>query len=224
MVDTGDSARAEEAQVARERAFHQQGEAQWATLIEQAEEEKKTAQQARLTSIREQPATWVRWLSATSAETRKDLAEAWLAEAWLAATEAQLAATETLTPAEVRREPAVARLVATEILTPAEARREPTEVATGAKKAASTKVTMDKPTRPPDRLNEQFTVTSAVLVQEPGEPAELKEPGGRASGKVQGSDGQCASSGVRQSGDPGRRPEREAKCKTGLWETTRRTG
>jgi len=132
LADTGDSARAEEAQVARERAFHQQGKAQWATLLEQAEEEKKTAQQARLTSIREQPATWVRWLSATSAETRKDLAEAWLAEAWLAATEAQLAATETLTPAEVRREPAVARLVATEILTPAEARREPTEVATGA--------------------------------------------------------------------------------------------
>jgi hypothetical protein len=36
---------------------------------------------------------------------------------------------------------------------------------------------MGKPARPPDRLNEQFAVTSAVLVQEPGEPAELKEPG-----------------------------------------------
>ena len=32
-------------------------------------------------------------------------------------------------------------------------------------------------------------------------------------GKVQGSDGQCASSGVRQSGDPGGGPEPEAKCK-----------
>ncbi len=41
---------------------------------------------------------------------------------------------------------------------------------------------MGKPARPPDRLNEQFTVTSAVLVQEPGEPAELGEqevPGGQ---------------------------------------------
>jgi hypothetical protein len=35
---------------------------------------------------------------------------------------------------------------------------------------------MDKPTRPPDRLNEQFAVTSAAFVQEPGEPARLKEP------------------------------------------------
>ncbi len=98
LADTGDPARAEEAQVARERAYQQRGEAQWATLLEQAEEENKTAQQAQLTSIRVQPAKWVRWLSATSAETRKDLAEAWLAEAWLAATEAQLAATETRHP------------------------------------------------------------------------------------------------------------------------------
>jgi hypothetical protein len=141
---------------------------------------------------------------------------------------------------------------------------------------------MGKPAKPPDRLNEQFTVTSAVLVQEPGKPAELKEPGkpagleepgepaelgepevpGRPEGpgepresaelkelqgmrrareggtvakadtvrvrreaerlaedtkmdpsKVRGSDGQCASSGVRQSGDPGGGPEPEAKCK-----------
>ena len=57
LADTGDSARAEEAQVARERAFRQRGEAQWATLLEQTEEEKKTAQQARLTSIREQQAS-----------------------------------------------------------------------------------------------------------------------------------------------------------------------
>jgi hypothetical protein len=38
---------------------------------------------------------------------------------------------------------------------------------------------MDKPARPPDRLNEQFAVTSAVFVQEPekpGGPAELKKP------------------------------------------------
>ena len=158
----------------------------------------------------------------------------------------------------------------------------PAEVAAGAEKAASMKVAMDKPTRPLDRLNEQCTVTSAVLVQEPGKPAELKEPGkpaeleepgepaelgepevlGRPEGpgepresaelkelqgmrrareggtvakagtvrvrreaerlaedtkmdpsKVRGSDGQCASSGVRQSGDPGGGPEPEAKCK-----------
>jgi hypothetical protein len=53
LADTGDSARAEEAQVARERVFHQRGEAQRAALLEQAEEEEKTAQQARLASIRE---------------------------------------------------------------------------------------------------------------------------------------------------------------------------
>ncbi len=41
------------------------------------------------------------------------------------------------------------------------------------------------------------------------------EQGGCASSKVRGSDGRCASSGVLQSGDPGRRPEPEAKCKAG---------
>ena len=70
----------------------------------------------------------------------------------------------------------MARPAATETLTPAEARREPTEAATGAEKAASAKAAMDKPTRPPDRLNEQLAVTSAAFVQEPGEPARLKEP------------------------------------------------
>ena len=74
LADTGDSARAGEAQVARERAFRQRGEAQRAALLEQAEEEKKTAQQARLTGIREQPAAWVRWLSPTLAEASKELA------------------------------------------------------------------------------------------------------------------------------------------------------
>ncbi len=39
---------------------------------------------------------------------------------------------------------------------------------------------MDKPARPPDRLNEQFAVTSAVFVQDPDGPAELEEPGGPA--------------------------------------------
>ena len=57
LADTGDSARAGEAQVARERAPQQRGEAQGATLLEQAEEENKTAQQARLASIREQQAS-----------------------------------------------------------------------------------------------------------------------------------------------------------------------
>jgi hypothetical protein len=45
------------------------------------------------------------------------------------------------------------------------------------KNAASAEAVVGKPARPLDRLNEQFTVTSRVLVQEPGEPAELKEPG-----------------------------------------------
>ena len=91
---------------------------------------------------------------------------------------ARLAAAEILTPAEKRREPTEARLAATETLTPAGARREPTEAATGAgeattgaEKAASAEAAMDKPARPPDRLNEQFAVTSAAFVQEPGEPA-----------------------------------------------------
>jgi hypothetical protein len=78
--------------------------------MEVPEEEKEIGQQARLASIREQQASLavqplVRWLS----------------------TEAWLAATETLTPAEACREPTEARLAATETLTPAKARREPTE-------------------------------------------------------------------------------------------------
>ncbi len=129
MADMGDSARAGEAQVAQERAFHQRGEAQRAALLEQTEEEKKTAQQARLASIREQQASLaaqplVRWL------------------------------------------PTV----------PAEARVKPAEAATGAEKAASAEAVMGKPARPPDRLNERFTVTSAVLVQEPGRPERPGEP------------------------------------------------
>jgi hypothetical protein len=193
-ADTGDSARAEEAQVARERALHQRGKAQRAALLEQAEEEKKTIQQARLASIREQQAALVRWFSAMRVEANKKLAEA------------QLAATEILTsaearrePAEARRKPAEARLAATEGLAleegPKQLQREPAELrgskeseelkglkesATGAEKAANAKAAMDKPARPPERLNEQFAVTSAVFVQEPGEPAQLKEPGGPA--------------------------------------------
>ncbi len=53
----GESARAGGAQAARERAPHQRDEAQRAALLEQAEEEKKTGQQARLASIREQQAS-----------------------------------------------------------------------------------------------------------------------------------------------------------------------
>ncbi len=79
--------------MAHERAGQEWGRTQRAALLEQVEEEKKTGQQARLASIREQPASLVRWLSATLAGARKELAEAWLA------------ATETLTPAEARREP-----------------------------------------------------------------------------------------------------------------------
>ena len=170
--------RAGEAQVAQEGAPHQRGEAQRATLLEQAEEalvarerasqpaatalrngradqetrrstrtheditdrqkdlhvipqrraaeeEKKTAQQARLTSIREQQASLaaqpiVRWLPTVSAEARVESTEARREPAV-----ARLAATETLPPAEARREPAVVRPAATETLPPAEARREP---------------------------------------------------------------------------------------------------
>ncbi len=35
---------------------------------------------------------------------------------------------------------------------------------------------MDKPAKPPDRLDEQFAVISAVYVQEPEEPGDLEEP------------------------------------------------
>ncbi len=59
--------------MARERAPHQRDEAQRASLLEQTEEEKKTAQQARLASIREQPAALVRWVSATLAEASRKL-------------------------------------------------------------------------------------------------------------------------------------------------------
>jgi hypothetical protein len=145
----GESARSGGAQAARERAPHQRGKAQRAALLEQTEEEKKTAQQARLASIREQRASLVRWLSATLAKASRKL------------TEARLAAAEILTPAEVRREPAEARLATTETLTPAEAHREPmepaagaeeatsTEAATGAEKAASAEAAMDTPARLP---------------------------------------------------------------------------
>jgi hypothetical protein len=44
------------------------------------------------------------------------------------------------------------------------------------KKEPAQFATMDKPAKPPDRLDDQFAVTSAVFVQEPKEPAELKEP------------------------------------------------
>ena len=98
-----------------------------------AEEEKKTARQPRLPSIREQQASLVRWVSAKRAEAGRILSEVRLAAAEiLTPAEARrepavawTAATETLTPAEARREPAVAQLAAIETLTPAEARREP---------------------------------------------------------------------------------------------------
>jgi hypothetical protein len=59
---------------------------------------------------------------------------------------------------------------------------EPTEAATGSEEAA-----MDKPEKPPDRLDEQPAVQcNAARVQDPGEPAELKEPGGPAEPKEPG--------------------------------------
>jgi hypothetical protein len=74
------------------------------------EEKKEIGQQARLASKRKQQASLaaqplVRWLS----------------------TEAWLAATETLTPAEARRGPTEARLAATESLAPAEMPKQPQE-------------------------------------------------------------------------------------------------
>ena len=116
--------------------------------MEQAEEERKTAQQARLASIREQQASLatqplVRWLLTVPKEARVE------------PTETRLATTETLTPAEARREPTEARLAATETLTPAEARREPKEAATGAEEAASAEAAMDKPASQTSRRSQQ---------------------------------------------------------------------
>ncbi len=184
LAGTGDSARAEEEQATRDRASQsaatalRNGRADQETrrstrtheditdrqnylhVIPQrraAEEEKKTAQQARLDSIREQQAALaaqplVRWLFTVPAEDRVEPLEV------------QLAATEILTPAEARREPAEARPVATEILTPAEARREPAE----AQLAATEGLT-------PEEGPKQLQKESAEL-KEPKESAELKEP------------------------------------------------
>jgi hypothetical protein len=171
LADTGDSARAEEAQVARERAFYQRGEAQKAALLEQTEKERKTAQQARLASIREQQASlaaqpMVRWLLTVPAETR------------VKSTEARLAATEGLAlkegPKQLQRESA--ELKGLKESAELKGLKESAELKRSKEEAASAEAVMGKPARPPDRLNEQFTVTSAVLVQEPGEPAELEEP------------------------------------------------
>jgi len=175
--------------VAQERAFHQRGEAQRAALLEQTEEEKKTAQQARLASIREQQASlaaqpMVRWLLTVPAEAR------------VKSTEARLAATEGLAlkegPKQLQRESAElkglkesaelkglkesAELKGLKESAELKGLKESAELKRSKEKAASAEAVMGKPARPPDRLNEQFTVTSAVLVQEPGEPAELKEP------------------------------------------------
>jgi hypothetical protein len=84
------------------------------------EEEKKTGQQARLSSIGEQLASLVaqplmRWLSTVPADARMGPAEV------------QLVATETLAPADARMGPAEVQLAATETLAPADARMEPTE-------------------------------------------------------------------------------------------------
>ena len=153
----GESARAGGAQAARERAPHRRDEAQRAALLEQAEEEKKTAQQARLASIREQQASLVaqplvRWLLTVPAEARVERTEA--------STGAEEAASAEATTGAEKAASA--------------------EAATGAEEAASAEAAMDKPAKPPDRLDEQSAVSSAASVQDPGEPAELKEPGGPA--------------------------------------------
>ena len=66
-ADAGGRNKIKGAQVAQEGAPHQRGEAQRAALLEQAGEEKKTAQQPRLPKIREQQASLVRWVSAKQA-------------------------------------------------------------------------------------------------------------------------------------------------------------
>jgi hypothetical protein len=91
-----------------------------------------------------------------------------LAEAQLAATETQIPAEARREPAEARREPAETRPAATEGLAlkegPKQLQRESAELKRSKEKAASAEAVMGKPARPPDRLNEQFAVTSAVLV------------------------------------------------------------
>jgi hypothetical protein len=49
------------------------------------------------------------------------------------------------------------------------------EAATGAEEAGSAEATMDKPAKPPDRLDEQSAVSSAVCIQELEEAAEKEE-------------------------------------------------
>ncbi len=176
LAGTGDSVGLEKAQEAREGAPQQRGEAQWATLLEQAEEEKKTAQQARLASIREQQAALVRWISAMRVEAKKKLAEA-----QLAATEGQALEEG---PKQLQRESAElkglkesaelkglkesAELKGLKESAELRGSKESAELRRSKEKAASAEAVMVEPARPPDRLNEQFTVNSAVLVQEPG--------------------------------------------------------
>jgi hypothetical protein len=191
LAGTGDSARAEEAQATRERASQpaatalRNGRTDQETrrstrtheditdrqkdlhVIPQrraAEEEKKTAQQARLASIREQRAALVaqplvRWLFTVPAEDRVEPLEV------------QLAATETQTPAEARREPAEARPAATETLTPAKARREPTEAQLAATEGLA-----------PEEGPQQLQKESAEL-KEPKEVSRAEGAGGTRRAK-----------------------------------------
>jgi hypothetical protein len=91
--------------------------------------------------------------------------------------QARLAATETLTPAEARREPTEARLAATETLTPAKARREPTEARPA---AAMSPAPAEMPKQPrecsqgtpqPQQLRDQPKGHSARQQQELEEPS-----------------------------------------------------
>jgi hypothetical protein len=53
------------------------------------------------------------------------------------------------------------------------------EAATSAEEAGSAEATRDKPAKPPDRLEGQSAVSSAVCVQDPDEAEEQEEPGDR---------------------------------------------
>ena len=203
-----ESARAGGAQAARERAPHQRDEAQRAALLEQAGEEKRTAaQQARLASIREQQASLAaqplgRWLLTVPAEARVEPTEeatssdtAVSASTTTSSDTAVSASTTTSSDTAVSAGTATGAEEATgagaaagageaasaEAAAGAEEATS-SEAAAGAEGAASTNAAMDKPAKPPDRLNEQFAVTSAASVQElkepeePGEPAQLKNP------------------------------------------------
>jgi hypothetical protein len=180
LADTGDSARAEEAQAARERALHQRGEAQRAALLEQAEEGKETGQQARLASIREQQASlaaqpMVSWLLTVPAEAR------------VKSTEARLAATEILTPAEAHREPAELR-----------GSKESAELR-GSKESAELKGSKESAELKGSKESAELRGSKeSAELKEPGEPGEPAEPAELGEPEVPGDQRGRGSRGSRQ--------------------------